>query len=93
MRSERKVLTIIDPARCEGVGTCVRVCPHAVFEISRMSDETFASLPLLAKIKAVVHGKRTAITPNADACKACGMCEKACPERAITLVPMPINEK
>ncbi|MDH4249099.1 MAG: 4Fe-4S binding protein, partial [Deltaproteobacteria bacterium] len=29
--------------------------------------------------------RRTAYTPHAQACKACGLCVTACPEHAITL--------
>jgi 4Fe-4S ferredoxin len=39
----------------------------------------------LQKLKLRVHGMKVAYTPNADACRACGLCVTACPERAITL--------
>jgi len=41
---------------------------------------------VLNKLKLRVHGMHVAYTPNADACRACGLCVTACPERAITLV-------
>jgi ferredoxin len=50
-----------------------------------MDAETFRALPLIAKLKTLAHGKRMAATPNAEACAACGLCVRACPERAITL--------
>ncbi|WP_371182042.1 4Fe-4S dicluster domain-containing protein [Xanthomonas sacchari] len=76
---------VVDPQRCEGKGDCVAVCPFDVFQIGRLPDEQFASMPLLVKLKLWAHGRRTAFTPHADACRACGICVTACPERAITL--------
>ena len=77
---------MVDAKRCEGKGACAAVCPYDVFEIGRMSDEQFDAMPVLLKLKLWAHGRRTAFTPNADACHACGACVAACPERAITLV-------
>jgi NAD-dependent dihydropyrimidine dehydrogenase PreA subunit len=76
----------VDVRSCEGKGDCVAVCPYNVFEVGRMTDETFAALPFFVKLKAVVHGKKTAYTPHVDACRACGLCVVACPEDAIRLV-------
>jgi NAD-dependent dihydropyrimidine dehydrogenase PreA subunit len=78
-------IPIVNAMRCEGKGDCAVVCPYNVFEIGRMPDERFASMPTLVKFKLWAHGRKTAFTPNADACKACGACVKACPEKAITL--------
>jgi 4Fe-4S ferredoxin len=36
-------------------------------------------------LKLRVHGMKMAYTPNADACRSCGLCVAACPEHAITL--------
>lgn len=77
---------VVDPARCEGKAECVRVCPYNVFEVRRMEDEDFAGLGLFSKLKSLVHGRKMAYTPRADECLACGLCVKACPEQAITLV-------
>jgi 4Fe-4S ferredoxin len=77
---------VVDPRRCEGKSACAAVCPYTVFEVGRMADETFSALPLRFKLKVWAHGKKTAYTPNADACRACGLCVAACPERAISLV-------
>lgn len=73
-------------SKCEGKKDCAEVCPHDVFTIERISDADFAALGLLGKLKSVVHGRMTAYTPNADACRACGLCVVACPERAVSLV-------
>jgi 4Fe-4S ferredoxin len=79
------VRPIVDPARCEGKAACVTVCPVNVFEVVRIAPETFRALPLGAKAKVWVHGMKTAATPNAAACEACGLCVAACPESAIRL--------
>jgi len=76
---------VVDPRRCEGKGDCAVVCPYDVFEIGRMPDEQFSAMPTLVKLKLWAHGRKTAFTPNANACRACGACVAACPERAIKL--------
>lgn len=75
----------VDRARCEAKHDCVDVCPYDVFEVRRIDDADFRALGLLAKVKVVVHGRKTAYTPRADDCRACGLCVVACPERAIAL--------
>jgi len=77
---------IVDHGQCEGKRDCVVVCPHDVFEVRRMDDSDFKALSMLAKLRVVAHRRQTAYTPNADACRACGLCVVACPEGAITLV-------
>jgi NAD-dependent dihydropyrimidine dehydrogenase PreA subunit len=76
---------IVDRARCEGKADCVRVCPYGVFEVRKIDPEDYAPLSIIAKLKSKVHGGKTAYTPNADACRACGECVTACPEKAIRL--------
>lgn len=76
---------VVDPGRCEGKAACVAVCPFDVFEVARIAPETFQALKLGAKLKVWVHGMKTALTPNADACEGCGLCVAACPEKAIRL--------
>lgn len=76
---------VVDPGRCEAKAACVDVCPVNVFEIVRIPNETFEALPIFGKFKVWVHGMKTAATPNAEACEACGLCVRACPEHAIRL--------
>ena len=75
----------IDRARCEGKAACVKVCPFAVFEVRRIDPSDYARLGLLARLKSRVHGGKTAYTPRANACQACGKCVAACPENAIEI--------
>lgn len=77
---------VVDHGKCEGKDDCVEVCPYDVFEVRRIDDADFAGLGFFQRLKVRVHGMQTAYTPNADACKACGLCVVACPEKAITLV-------
>jgi NAD-dependent dihydropyrimidine dehydrogenase PreA subunit len=77
---------VIDRGRCEGKGDCVEVCPYGVFEVGRISDADFARLGVLGKLRSLAHRRKTALTPKADACQACGLCVVACPEDAIRLV-------
>lgn len=76
---------VVDARRCEGKAACAAVCPYGVFEIGRLSDATFNDMPLFTKLKLWAHGRKTAYTPHADACRACALCVTACPERAIRL--------
>lgn len=77
---------VIDRSRCEGKAECIAVCPYDVFEVRRMDDADFEQLSLLGRLKSRAHRRRTAYTPRADACRACGLCVVVCPENAITLV-------
>jgi NAD-dependent dihydropyrimidine dehydrogenase PreA subunit len=77
---------VVDHARCEGKHDCVDVCPYGVFEVRRIDDADFSRLSLLGKVKSMAHGRKTAYTPAADQCRACGLCVVACPEKAVTLV-------
>ncbi len=79
------IAPIVNLKRCEGKGDCLDVCPENVFEIRRIDDADYQALGLLNRFKIRVHGMQVAYTPNADACRACGLCVSACPEHAITL--------
>jgi 4Fe-4S ferredoxin len=63
----------------------VRVCPVSVFEVATLPKDLRGSLNFKGKLKAVAHGWQQALLINADACEACGLCVKACPENAIVL--------
>jgi len=76
----------IDRSRCEAKSDCVRVCPYNVFEVRRLLPEERQPLSLVSKLKLFVHGGQQAFAVRAGDCHACGLCVKACPENAITLV-------
>ncbi|HLX00803.1 MAG TPA: 4Fe-4S dicluster domain-containing protein [Trinickia sp.] len=76
---------VVNLTRCEGKGDCAAVCPEQVFEVRRIDAADYGQFGPLQKLKLRVHGMKVAYTPNADACRACGACVTACPERAITL--------
>lgn len=79
------IIPVVSLKRCEGKGDCMEVCPENVFQIRRIDDSDYQNLGTLQKFKLRVHGMQVAYTPNADACRACGLCVSACPEHAITL--------
>lgn len=83
---------VVNRNRCEAKADCVEVCPYQVFEVARMERADFEALSMLGKLKALAHGRKTAFTPNAAQCHACGLCVVACPEDAIQLVPAPRAE-
>jgi len=79
------IIPVINLKRCEGKADCVSVCPENVFEVRQIDQEDYEQLNLLHKFKLRMHGMKVAYTPNAGACKSCGLCVSACPEKAITL--------
>ncbi|MDB4987846.1 MAG: iron-sulfur cluster-binding protein, partial [Myxococcaceae bacterium] len=79
---------VIDRNRCEGKGGCVRVCPQEVFEVRTIEGQDYDTLSFLGRMRNAIHGRKSAYTPNAGQCQACGLCVEACPEQAITLVTL-----
>jgi NAD-dependent dihydropyrimidine dehydrogenase PreA subunit len=77
---------VVDRSKCEAKADCVEVCPYSVFRVLPIEPSDFAALGFFAKLKNMAHGKKSAYTPNAEQCRACGFCVSACPEKAIKLV-------
>ena len=76
---------VINPNRCEGKSPCVDVCPVDVFKIATLPKSQRVGMTLVGKIKGFAHGWQQVLVVNPDACRACGLCVTACPEKAITL--------
>lgn len=65
-------VAVVDPARCTGCLTCVRVCPFGV--------------PQIAADTVGVGGLPGAATIEAAVCQGCGSCAAECPAQAIQLM-------
>lgn len=82
-----RMVPVIDRNRCEAKADCVSVCPYQVFEIRTLTAAERKELSTLGRLKLFVHGGKQAFALRAEVCRACGLCVRACPEKAITLVP------
>lgn len=82
-----RMVPVVDRNRCEARADCVSICPYQVFEIRALTGEERKGLSLPGRLKLLAHGGKQAFALRAEACRACGLCVKACPEKAITLVP------
>jgi NAD-dependent dihydropyrimidine dehydrogenase PreA subunit len=84
-----KVAPVINRGRCEGKADCVTVCPYEVFQVRQFSWDELGDISLRGKLKAWAHKRMQADVVAPEACHACGLCLKSCPENAITLEKIP----
>lgn len=82
-----RMMPAIDRNRCEAKAACVSICPYQVFEIHVLTAAERRALSIPGHLKVLVHGGKQAFAVRGDRCRACGLCVRACPEQAITLVP------
>lgn len=78
-------LPVIDRNRCEGKAECLAVCPYDVFDVRRLASDEREGMSLLGTLKSWAHGHRQAVVARPADCGTCGLCVKACPEKAIAL--------
>ena len=78
-------MPVIDRNACEGKADCVVICPYDVFDLGILPPEDRAGLSVMGKVKGFVHGWKQSFAVRAEACRACGLCVAACPEKAIRL--------
>ena len=82
-----RMVPVIDRNRCEARADCISICPYQVFAIRSLTVAERKQLSLPGRLKLFVHGGKQAFALRAEACRACGLCVRGCPEKAITLVP------
>jgi NAD-dependent dihydropyrimidine dehydrogenase PreA subunit len=78
---------VVDRNRCEAKGDCEAVCPYGVFDVRRLTTAERDGVSLRGRLNLLVHGGRQAVVARPGDCRACGLCVKSCPERAIRLLP------
>jgi NAD-dependent dihydropyrimidine dehydrogenase PreA subunit len=81
-----RIIPVVDRNRCEAKSDCVTVCPYDVFEVRKLTATESQDLGFISKIRLFVHGGKQAFAVRSTDCHACGLCVKACPEKAIKLV-------
>jgi 4Fe-4S ferredoxin len=82
-----RMMPVIDRSRCEAKADCVSICPYQVFEIHTLTTAERKELGVAGRLKLLVHGGKQAFAVRTDACRACGLCVRACPGQAIALDP------
>jgi len=85
-REAKIMMPQIHLGKCEGAGDCAEVCPYNVFEIRKATAEERADFNFKERVKSFVHGHKKGFVVKAGECHACGLCVKACPEKAVKLV-------
>ncbi len=78
-------IPVIDRNRCEGKADCVPVCPYSVFSVGPLPTQLRVGLSFIGTLKGFAHRWQQAVLVSPEACRACGLCVKACPEHAIRL--------
>lgn len=76
---------VVNQNRCEGKKDCEAVCPYNVFEVRKLTEDERKELSLTSRFKLFVHGGEQAFVVRGEDCHSCGLCVKACPEKAIKL--------
>ena len=81
-----RMMPVINRNRCEAKADCVSLCPYHVFELRTLTNKERKELSVTGRLKSLIHGGKQAFALRADDCRACGLCVRECPEKAITLV-------
>ena len=85
MRRMAGFSVVVDERRCEGAKDCIKACEPQVFAMRAPNP----ALPFLVRLKVRVHGGKQAYVKDEPSCVGCMKCVAACPERAITVTPLP----
>jgi len=71
--------------RCEGKGDGGAVCPSAVFFLGTLPQDQRAGVRFIETLNGSGHTWQPALLVKPEACRACGLCVQACPQKAIIL--------